>query len=1172
MGDIRRQSAAAAAAAASRGEHGLDCPSPRKWTAVDQKLGRGGWFTWLHFIAGVWSAGGPLAHLLDAAPRANRRTYQLHIEAICWQRKIAEVRVADCRKLERPSGAEGLKGREVEVGTEADQQRMPGVLKAEKDDCWDFAQPQGSIVKSVNMADDTNGRHDREREHEQRHRHPSVNGAQEAKHSRQVNGDVLAIEPSHAKLSTAMGDRIGQLPPEIEHITFGYLPFSDVITRLVQETFNGLSDCIKEMSELQTPPTNGAMVAETQQANVRKKLRLLNFAQERRAQFIKILVLSQWSRQVESISRVIDMKVWLDRKKGLYEDACNWIGELKRILGSERMPNPDLKAALEALSLGKAPGLPDLGYIPPEPLSSQQLLKAIWEINTQLSLRLHLHETIPPAFRDFSVVNGRATFRVSDEFEVDLSIADNDLSSQLYFIDFRFAFEPTPAELPQGHLRNEIEQRVNDLLGREGLKGCYRFLHDFVLSHKLNIFRQQAHRLSQERWSEHLRIEAVHLSVIIQYWISRPGGKNWIEIGIRRRKGGRKSWFSQDEDEPHIGLRWFRAGKEVRDVPATANLRELSVEAILKQTISAHTNLIFKETRTKLRERDIFGRKILNLKHTRSATESADSRLSIQLTASQACTIIQEPVTGRLALLPPSSIRSRAERELNSLASPEKEAASIIAQLRAIASCDEVEGTVRCHGWEVVNTTKPNLESLRQHFGHDTLRANFFRKRAWDAQWLLAFTASLAGDMWWIAKVNDTTSRSEAAAALVPSVQSAFEVPMSGLRAPASKELTGIDLLRIECTAVGLISQYVDTRQLHRESIPHKLVGGGLKQSSSELPTLFVHFPGRRAQKFQRDSESEKLAWSSQNIKIFFKGVDAVTSSGDHLIMAQKNPTALRSHSLNAMIGECVKFHPTSGAFAFRLSTPVGHSNIPAILDRLARIQRLRDYLATLQALRLPTNNLSLDHLEFTYAPDCHAHISFASTQVPPQLSFHAGNPHLRIQDQLIRLFRESKGFHLFIQCLELTLPLMRAFTAVEAAHTNDKVVVLPRSLYWYQTCYEVPPVRFEVKLRQRRGGAKWFVQPLALPNGERRKPPIQDQLDFLLKDRCEDWVGLGRGVAASVEGVELLLKRIDNIFQVAPSVTEPAVVTEPAPSDEKQDFKGQKRKAENESAVVVLD
>lgn len=1090
-----------------------------------------------------------------------------------WQRNVAEVRAAESRKLERNSGEEGLKGWGAGLEeSEADQQRMPGVLKAERDDRWDLARSQGSIIKPANMADDTVGRHDRKCEHEQRDRHSSINGVHEAKHNRAVNGDNAATQQSHEKFSTAMPDLIGKLPPEIEHITFGYLPFSDVITRLVQETFNGLSDCINEMSDLQTPPMNGATVAETQQANLRKKLRLLNFAQERRAQFIKILVLSQWSRQVESISRVIDMKVWLDGKKSLFETACNWIGELKRILGAERMPNPDLKAALEALSLGHAPGLPDLGYIPPEPLSPQQLLKAVRGINTQLSIRLRLHETIPPAFRDFSVANGRATFRVLDEFEVDLSIANDDLSSQLYFIDFRFTFRPAQAELPPGHLRNEIEQRVNDVLSREGLKGCYRFLHDLVLSHKLNILRQQAYRLSQGRWSEHLKVEAVHRSVIIQYWTSRPGGKNWIEIGVCRRNVGKMSWFSQDEDEPHIGLRWFRAGKEVKGVPVTVNLRDLSVEGILKQTISAHTNLIFKETRTKLNERDLFRRKILSLQHARSATESVDSGLSIQLTASQACTIIQEPVTGKLALLPPSSLRSRAERELNSLASPEKESASRIAQLRAITCCEEVENTVRCHGWEIVNSIRPNQESLRQHFGKDTLRACFFRKRAWDAQWLLAFAASLAGDLWWIVKLNDTTSSSEAAAALAPSIEAAFEVSVDGPSAPASKELTGSDLSRIECSAVGLISQYVDTLQLYRENIPHKLVRAGLKQPLSELPTLYVRFPKRRAQKFQRDSESGKLAWSSQNIKISFKGVDAATSSGNHLVMAQKNPAALRSHPLNTMIGEFIKFHPTSGAFAFPLSTPVGHSNIPAILDRLARIQRLRDYIATLQALRLPVNDLSLDHLAFTYASDCRAHISFTSIQAPPQLSFHAGNPHLRIQDQLIPLFRESKGLHLFIQILELTLPLLRAFAAIEVAHTNDRVIILPRSLHWYQIYYEDPSAGFEVKWRQRREGSNWFVQPLALPNGEKRKPLIRDQLDVLLKGRCDDWVGLDRGVAASVEGVEPFLKRIDNIFQIAPSVTEPTPIAQSVASGEKQDFKGQKRRAEDESAVVVLD
>lgn len=1055
-------------------------------------------------------------------------------------------------------------------GLEVDQQKMPGVLKSERDDRWDLARSEASIVKSANMADDTFERHDHGLE--QRDCCPSVSGIQDGTFNQQVNGNTTAIESARSKFSVAIGDLMGQLPPEIEHITFGYLSFSDLTTRLVQETFNGLTECINEMSELQTAQGNGATAADPSQVNARKKLRLLNFAQERRAQFIKILVLSQWSRQAESVSRVIDMKVWLDNKRRLYDDACNWMGELKRILGPERMPNPDIKTALEVLSQGKAPGLPDLGYIPPVPLSSQELLKAIRGINTQLSLRLHLHETIPPAFRDFSVANGRATFRVHDEFELDLSIADDDPSSQLYFIDFRFAFEPTPAELPQGHLRNEIENRVNELLSREGLSGCYRFLHDFVLSHKLNVLRHQAYRLSQEKWSEHLKVEAIHRSVVIQYWIGRPGGKNWIELGIRRRKTGKSLWLSQDEDEPHMGLRWFRAGKEMHDVPAVVNLGDLSVEAILNQIASAHTDLIFRETSAKLKEGNLYSKRTLRLKHTRSATESANSRLFVQLTASQSCTIIQEPVTGRLALLPPSSLNSRAERELNSLGSPEKDGAARITQLKAIASCDEVEQTMRCRGWEVVNTVRPNQESLRQHFGNQTLRASFFRRRAWNAPWLLAFTTSLAGEIWWIVELKDRSANSDPVAVLGPSICAAFEVPGYGSGAATTRELSFEDLSRIERTAAGLISQFMDTRQLDKQKIPHRLVRLGPSRSSSDLPTLYVHFPKERAQSFQRDPKTIKVPRSTRNVSISFMGIDESESSAAYLIKAQTNAATLRSQYLNSMIGEFIQFHPTSGAVAFPLSTTVGESTIPAILERLADIQRLTDYIRTLQVFKLKPQSLSLDDLEFTYAPDCHAKISFTEVEEPPQLSFKHGNPHLRIQDQMMLIFRRNNnGLHGVIPFLQSSLPLMRAFAAIEAAHANDRVVILPRSAEWYQIRYLDPPVKFDVSLRRRRDEPKWFVRPLPSADGDNLDQRVQDHLDSLLTGRGEGWDGIRQGIAASFAGVEPLLKKIDEIF--TQPVRPPAAAEEPGETGMKPDFKGQKRKADDgDSEMIVLD
>ena len=163
----------------------------------------------------------------------------------------------------------------------------------------------------------------------------------------------------------------GQLPPEIEHITYGYIPLSSLITRLAQETFNGLTDVINDMSEIGPSQSNvssgfpGAQVngnsaGDSSESNVQKKQRMLEFAQERRQQFVKALVLSQWSRQAEQVGKCIDLKVWLDAQRRTYNDAVGWVGELKRVVETTKMPNPDLHTALEALSLGKASWLPDV--------------------------------------------------------------------------------------------------------------------------------------------------------------------------------------------------------------------------------------------------------------------------------------------------------------------------------------------------------------------------------------------------------------------------------------------------------------------------------------------------------------------------------------------------------------------------------------------------------------------------------------------------------------------------------------------------------------------------------------------------------------------------------------------------------------------------------------------
>lgn len=188
-----------------------------------------------------------------------------------------------------------------------------------------------------------------------------------------INGSVAEAvrhqDSSHA-VSQDLQDRVGQLPPEILHITQGYMPLSNLISRLAQKTHNNLTDTILQMAQMATPASvvNGNAsytppVDDTSIENINKKLRMLNFAQDAHTEWVKALVITEWSRKSEDVSKMIDLRVHIDTQKEFYDSAIHEMSVLKRGLLEARVPNPDLKTALQVLSTGKAPWMPEVCLI-----------------------------------------------------------------------------------------------------------------------------------------------------------------------------------------------------------------------------------------------------------------------------------------------------------------------------------------------------------------------------------------------------------------------------------------------------------------------------------------------------------------------------------------------------------------------------------------------------------------------------------------------------------------------------------------------------------------------------------------------------------------------------------------------------------------------------------------
>ncbi|KAI9792742.1 MAG: mediator complex subunit [Piccolia ochrophora] len=1010
-------------------------------------------------------------------------------------------------------------------------------------------------------------------------RSPHVNGTTDTKAGPSKSGPF----GTNAMASKADSSPAIEPPPQIDHITQGYQPLAKLVTRLVQETFNELRDVIEQLAEMPLPQSSSQTNAHAgfshasstamtngvnnSQVNVQKKMRLMKFVQDRRAQFIKVLVLAQWSRQSSEISRVIDLKVWLDRQRTYYDEAWYWMGDLKRTLGPAKMPNPDIHTALEVLSTGKASRMPDLGYVPPEPLTPQEMLRTLRNINTLLTFRLNLHETLPPMFRTFSIASGRATFVVTNEFEVDLSIADEDPSSQLYFIDFRFLFAPVGQDLPQGRLRDEVEGKVNDVLKREGLTGCYNFLHELVLSYKINILRRQAYEMARSKWTETIRPEMLRRTLVVAYWLSRPGAKSWLEIGVGsgRRKGekGRPNGHRTS----NIALRWFREGKEIKDSPITLDLANLSMERTLKNAMALHVTHIMTSIHSRLSSTLLYSRKTLALSTTISSSEPGDCALNLQLTSSRFANLIMEPITGRFALQPASPLMGRVEQDLNILRDPSADAHRPIANLRCWSASEEIEQRARFVGWEALKTLSPSKDDFKRIFSRETHHASYFRWKGWSRSWVVAVTFGMGGESWWIIELLSTP------------VGHTFgdhqQIPVSSV---GSKPIdpTYDFLSRLEKMSASMISLYVNTRELLKANVVHSLTHIPSNASPDvHTPTLLVNFASLMAR------PKSWQPWAKNVLKLTFQSANSPPDHATLIAEARLEKPLQQDSLITDRVDDDIAFHPASGAFAFRLTTPVGLSIIAQLKERLQRVERLISFLDVIRRFNLACDTISLGRVVFTYGTtttpptnldtdqsdpttSLRADISFAS-ETSMKLSLSPRSPHLRILDFLTELLNApNTGLEHVTLLLGLTLPLLRAFDAIECApvRTDTPAYVLPRSADWYLLRYTSPPCSFEIRLRQRRDDVKWFIRqkdddtlngrrlsttnppsnpppsasaaietPTSTANAKQdANPALTTALQALMNDSGPGWLGLRTGIAADIDGVPDAICRIDEV------------------------------------------
>lgn len=374
-------------------------------------------------------------------------------------------------------------------------------------------------------------------------------------------------------------------------------------------------------------------------------------------------------------------------------------------------------------------------YVPPPKLTAAETLKILRNINAHLSIRLGLHETLTPHFRDYRIASGRATFTVPDEFEVDLSIGDEDMKSQLYVIDVRPMFEPSTRPLPEA-IFTQLEHHGNLRLGEHGLPGIFDFLHDYFLTTKIMIMFRQASEMMGGRWTGNLHTAQHKRTVSIQYWIHKQAEKSWVEVGIRRGVG---------ESPSGLGIRWVRDSVEVKDVEVPLDTANLSAELLMKTVIAMHTTDILTNLRQKLLKVPMFAAPgVLTLKT--HPTDSFESYLKIQLTPSRSCKVLIEPITGRFSLQKPSERAIKLEYEMYTKPANAHEP---LTRFKFLVMQEEVEHRARSMGWEVLKSLVIRPDELKRHFPTDSRYMLYLRRMGWEKSWILTFVQQDSGESWW---------------------------------------------------------------------------------------------------------------------------------------------------------------------------------------------------------------------------------------------------------------------------------------------------------------------------------------------------------------------------------------------------------------------------------------
>lgn len=782
-----------------------------------------------------------------------------------------------------------------------------------------------------------------------------------------------------------------------------------------------------------------------------------------------------------------------------------------------------------------------MGYIPPEPLSAQQVMKLWKDINVRSSIRLNLHEDLPRHLKQWRVGSGRVTFTVPSEFELDVATNTEDSSEPWYFIDLRLLFSPAP-EIPDSHFRNILDYEANNTLRVSGLSGCYDFLHNLVLTHKIAVLKAQAYQLAAANWAGSIKVEPVRRSLVVQYWTEVPGKKSWVEIGIvsGKPKNGKVSW--KGPTAPHLSIRWFRQGAEIKEPGFSFDWQTLSMENMLRKIIAHHISYVLETTQARLSASGR-GTSTLETELCISKTEPSDCALEIHLGSSPASTtILMDPVTGRFALQPCTAISANIESEINRSNDPFSIMSIRIPVILCATLQVSVEQQAQLLGW-TRSTVSMRTDSIKDAIKQDVVRHTLFRGRGWTGDWVLAAIFNLSGVSWWI--IDPETGNAGVSITTADLVH--------GDTSSTTRDLALRDVMAtIQRKAVAKISLSSTSKSLHKRGIDHHtIVPPGNRTATQELfevPSIWID-----AVAFLRADQQGGESWAQTLMRVKFSSFD-IEKSRVHILVDGIMAVGLEEDVttiMRASRSSDIQFYGENNSrFRITVTAPFGTSLEKPLADRLRDISHLLNFVSIFRVRKFVAERITPNRIAFRYGATYTATVYFAPDQ-KIKLAFPHSSPHHRVRAYLAADMNEHRrdpakfrsAINKFAYHLLATLPLLRALDSLssptsEGKERDTEPVVHPHAPDAFRITYKNPKCSFDANLRVHQDRRVWHIEDNGAKSPEQRakqqaagrSETLKKALDALWRDDGEDWEGVRTGIIAGIEGVAEAVKKLDTV------------------------------------------